>query len=149
MSAAGASKTATYGAQEVQVCHDYVDFQTSSLISSTAVTVVIVAINVIIKSTTIWLIQRIGYDTHSEQITKIVNAVFVGQFFNTAILILLVYSNFGEIGLPLANFFNGTFYDYQDNWYALVGYKIVQTMLINALMPLGLELMPIMTKWLF
>ena len=61
---------------------------------------------------------------------------------------MLVYANFKEVGLPLAAFFNGPFYDYAADWYALVGGKIVKTMLVNALMPLGLEAIPIVTKWL-
>ena len=77
-SAKGALSTATYGSQDIPVCQDYIRYKTTSLMASTAVTVIIVVINLIIKTTTIALIQRIGYDTHSEQVTKIVNAVFIG-----------------------------------------------------------------------
>jgi len=75
----------------------------------------------VIKSVTIALITWIGYDTHSEQLTKITNNVFLGQFFNTAFLLLLVYANFAGMSMPFASQFNGPFNDYTDKWYALVG----------------------------
>ena len=50
--------------------------------------------------------------------TAITNGVFVAQFFNTAILVLLVYANFSEFGI---SFFEGPFYDYQPGWYSVVG----------------------------
>jgi len=56
----------------------------------------------VIREITISMITWIGYDTHSEQLTKITNGVFIGQFFNTAILLLLVYANFADTDLPLA-----------------------------------------------
>jgi hypothetical protein len=48
---------------------------------------------------------------------------------------LLAYSNFAEIGLPLASLFDGPYYDFTSDWYSIVGYKLTQTMLINAFMP--------------
>jgi len=78
-------------------------------------------------------------------VTGITNAVFIAQFFNTAILILLVYANFDEIGLE---FLNGPFYDFSPEWYAIVGYSIVQTMVINAILPLIFEALPITISWL-
>jgi len=97
------------------------------------------------------LIKWIGYDTHSEQLTKITNGIFIAQFFNTGILLLLVHANFDEVGLPFVDkhLFNGPFYDYTEGWYARVGHMIVQTMCINSIMPLGIEFMPIATKWFF
>lgn len=48
---------------------------------------------------------------------------------------LLSYSNFAEIGLPLASLFDGPYYDFTPSWYTTVGYKLTQTMLINAFFP--------------
>ena len=94
------------------------------------------------------LVKWIGYDTHSEQLTKITNGVFVAQFFNTGILILLAFANLDEVSIPvLKNIAQGPFYDYTDEWYSLVGARIVTTAIINALMPLGTECVPIVQKW--
>jgi len=55
-------------------------------------------------------------------ITKITNGVFWMQFVNTALIIVLVFANFNEIGLPGSSIFDGPFYDYTDEWYNQVGY---------------------------
>jgi len=78
-------------------------------------------------------------------VTAITNGVFAAQFLNTAILVLLVYANFSEFGITS---FDGPFYDYQPNWYSIVGYKIVQTMLINAIFPILTEVFPVFIQWL-
>ena len=99
------------------------------------VTFVIVAINICIKKVSVALISQVGYDTHSELATRITNSVFFGQFFNTAIIVVLVYANFTEFTqindfidpelrtkiIPKSLFFDGPFYDYQPLWFALVG----------------------------
>ena len=103
----------------------------------------------IIRDITIKLITWIGYDTHSEQLTKITNGVFIGQFFNTAILLLLVYANFTDSSLPLTSFFNGPFYDYSDRWYAIVGSQIVKTMVINSILPPITEGVGVIMAWFF
>lgn len=119
------------------------------LITTNLITGIIVAINMVIKNITISLITWIGFDTHSEQLTKITNGVFIGQFFNTAILLLLVYANLTSSSLPLAQNFSGPFNDYTDKWYAIVGSQIVKTMAINAILPPILEVIPIVTAWYF
>ena len=77
--------------------------------------------------------------------TAITNAIFITFFFNTGILILLVYGNLEEVGISVLN---GPYYDYSPEWYAIVGYSIVQTMTLNAFLPLFFEAYPIVLKWL-
>jgi len=62
--------------------------------------------------------------------------VFAAQFFNTALLLLLINANMTE-HKPyfLTKYLNGNYYDYSVNWYYNVGEVIVQTMTINALLP--------------
>ena len=141
----GALSSAEYGPQSQPICQEYIDSILPTLIASNSVTVIITVINIIIREVTIKLITWIGYDTHSELVTNITNGVFIAQFFNTAILILLVYANFTEFG---GTMLQGPFYDYQPAWYSVVGYKIVQTMAINAFMPIFVECTPIVVKWL-
>lgn len=96
----------------------------------------IVAINSILRMILINLIKWIGEDTHSKQLKSITNGVFITQFMNTGILILLVQANFSEVDIPLAkSIFNGPFYDYLPLWYTAVGYKLTQTMIINSIFP--------------
>ena len=54
--------------------------------------------------------------------------MFLAQFFNTAIIILLVNANLGEVKfLPkdVKGLFNGPFYDYYPEWYNDVGLKVM------------------------
>ena len=71
----------------------------------------------------------------------------MAQFFNTAILILLVNANLGELGIPGGSLFSGPFNDYSDKWYAIVGAQIVKTMIINAIMPPITEAIPYVLSW--
>ena len=88
-------------------------------------TVFIVALNYVLKIIAISLISWIGYDTHSELMTKITNGVFIVLFFNTGILLTLVNANLSDISSVLGNFSYGTFYDYSTRWYATVGNTLV------------------------
>ena len=65
--------------------------------------------------------------------------MFLAQFFNTAIIILLVNANLGEVHfLPknIKGMFNGPFYDYYPEWYNDVGLKVMQTMVIGMVLPI-------------
>ena len=77
-------------------------------------------------------------------LTKITNGVFIAQFFNTAILILLVYANLEEVSPSLGSILDGQFRDYSPKWYTLVGNNIAQTMLLNAFMPIITESIPVL-----
>jgi hypothetical protein len=97
--------------------------------------VLIITINVVLRTITVKLITWIGYDTYSEQMTRVINGVFIVLFFNTGILLLLVNANLMDISGLLGRIFDGRFYDYSPQWYVSVGDKLVQTMLLNAFMP--------------
>lgn len=110
-----------------------------------SITVIILVINLVIRELLIYIVMLTGYDTISDMVTAITNAVFITQFFNTGILLLLVYGNLEEVGVSVLK---GPFYDFSPEWYAIVGYSIVQTMAINAFLPLFFETYPILLKWL-
>jgi len=110
--------------------------------------VLIISINVILRTVTVKLITWIGYDTYSEQMTRIINGVFIVLFFNTGILLLLVNANLNDISSLLGNLFNGRFYDYSPQWYVTVGDALVQTMLLNAFMPPIFEAQNSALTWL-
>ena len=142
---AGDPSNLGYGSNYQPVCQEYLDTYLWNYLASNSVTVLITVINILIREKTIDWITQIGYETHSEQVTAITNGVFFAQFFNTAILVLFVYANFEEFGIYS---FEGPFYDYSPQWYSVVGYKIVQTMVIYLFLPIGLELMPMLLSWI-
>lgn len=108
---------------------------TPTLIFTNGIMVLIIGINIVLRTITVILITWIGYDTYSEQMTRIINGVFIVLFFNTGILLLLVNANLTDISSLLGRVFDGRFYDYSPQWYVSVGDKLVQTMLLNAFMP--------------
>lgn len=100
-----------------------------SKILGQSIAFLIIGVNVILKMVIIKLIQWIGEDTYSQQLTSITNMVFIAQFFNTGILLLLVNANMSEHhSIPGNKIVSlGPFYDYSPQWYVEVGAKIVQT----------------------
>jgi hypothetical protein len=69
-------------------------------------------------------------------LSSITNGVFYAQFFNTGILLLLVNANLTEHEPKfITSHIKGPYYDYMPQWYAEVGAKIVDTMLINSILP--------------
>ena len=60
------------------------------------ITLVIVIVNTVLSIVTDILVKWIGYATRAEEMGLVVKIVFITQFFNTAIIILIVNFNFGE-----------------------------------------------------
>lgn len=79
------------------------------------------------------LVKWVGEDTNSEQLSSITRAIFIAQFFNTGIILLLVQANLSE-HWPKAFWTTATnggrFYDYSPNWYGDVGSTIAFSMVI-------------------
>jgi hypothetical protein len=118
------------------ICKQYHDDKTNALILGQGIAFIIVIMNNILKTVTIKMIIWVGEDTQSERLTSITQGVFIAQFFNTGLVLLLVNANLTEYGPKIfTSNFNGPFPDYTAQWYSEVGYKIVQTMLINSVTP--------------
>ncbi len=105
------------------------------MVMSLGITFIIIGVNSGLKIFVTILIKFIGEDTHSAQIKSITNGVFAAQFFNTAIILLLVAANFKDAQLPGADTFNGPYNDFTPLWYSQIGFKVFQTMAINTIMP--------------
>ena len=127
----------TYGAKGERICEEFSVYKFLGLAIGNFFTGFIVVVNIILTTIVIKLIQWIRYDTHSEQIATITNGVFVAQFFNTALVLPLVQANFSEVFPPLGFIFRAKYTDYDDEWYASVGYLLVQTMMINSVVPVA------------
>lgn len=121
------------------ICKQYANDLLWSKILGQSIAFIIIAVNLILKAVIIQLCFWIGEDTESEQKAIITNGVFYAQFFNTGFLILLVNANLSEqtfIPDSMKDALNGPFSDYVPDWYGDVGLKILQTMVINAIMPI-------------
>jgi hypothetical protein len=90
------------------------------------IAIFIVVINLILQMVIIRLVDWIGEDTHSQQLETITQAVFLAQFFNTGLLLLLINANLTEHQPHfLTDVLAQDFYDYYPRWYSDVGYQIL------------------------
>jgi hypothetical protein len=93
-------------------------------------------INVILKLIIIKLVESMREDTKSEQMNSIKVAVFLAQFFNTGLLLLLSCANLSETNIPLLKgFFKGPYTDFNSAWFKEIGPLIITTMVIGMFMP--------------
>jgi len=74
-------------------------------------------------------------------------AIFILQFFNTAILILLVNANTNSAGIDIG--LSGTYSDFSYNWYNSVGTSLVTTMIFSAFSPIIEVLLNVVFDFLF
>lgn len=149
---AGAATDALYNNAEdgssQAICSQYWSFNWWLLAITNGVTGFVVVVNTILTELTIRLITWIGYDTQSEMMTKITNGIFVAQFFNTALIYLLVYANFGDTIPSLSTWFRGPYLDYDSGWYSTVGASLlVYTMLFNSVFPQIMQVVSDLQVW--
>lgn len=124
------------GGEPIVVCDQYYFDKYYSKVLGQSIAFIIIIVNLILKTTIIKLITWIGEDTISERLSSITNGVFYAQFFNTGFLLLLVNANLQERGpVFITKYFSQNYTDYMPAWYADVGQKITQTMLINSFLP--------------
>lgn len=100
------------------------------------VSVSIIIINIILKMIMLVLVKWIGYHTESEQTSAIMYSIFVTQFFNTGILLILTNANTIDAGLFFLPF-KGMYNDLNAQWYDDIGASFIITMLTAAMMPIA------------
>ena len=122
--------------REAYVCHEwFLDFWIVK-VYNLSISLMINIVNTVIKLILVNLIQVIGEDTRSATNRSVKMGVFVTQFFNTGILILLSSANFQYTNVPILNqYLRGQYTDFTSDWYKDVGAIIVKAMLIASIMP--------------
>jgi hypothetical protein len=66
------------------------------------------------------LVNWIGYKTETARNRGVMIGVFVAQFFNTAILLILVNANIPDSGIPFY-LFNREYSDFTGPWFSDIG----------------------------
>lgn len=118
------------------ICDRIFEDKMKTLSANQAVTIGIVAINFILRMIIIKLIIYIGKDTESEQTRLITNGVFIVQFFNTALLLLMVNANMTEQGGFFSLLSRETgIPDFNSQWFNEIGTTLVAAMLFNVYWP--------------
>ena len=97
------------------------------------VSFLIVGVNYILKIILVYLIKSLHLKTVTKETIITMITIFVGQYVNTAVLILLKNASFkdfdGGSGFASIIFFVGFETDFSVNWYRTVGTTIMRTML--------------------
>ena len=100
----------------------------------------IVGVNFVLRIILVDLIKSLRLKTVTEETNYTMVSIFIGQFVNTAILLLLNSANFKDIDGgkgPLSFVFMvGDRTDFDVEWYRSVGAIIMKTMFMTALWPL-------------
>jgi len=69
-------------------------------------------------------------------LASITNGVFITLYLNTGFLLTVANANLTEHPPHfITNNFRGPYYDYDPEWYSQVGFLILKTMIINAILP--------------
>ncbi|KAE9247752.1 hypothetical protein PF004_g4180 [Phytophthora fragariae] len=79
------------------------------------------------------------FERHTSESTKTIRVavrMFVAQFLNTALIVIIVNASFGLSTVAVAKeLLGGKYKDFQRGWYPTVGMGIATTMLLNAFLP--------------
>uniref|UniRef100_K3X976 CSC1/OSCA1-like cytosolic domain-containing protein n=1 Tax=Globisporangium ultimum (strain ATCC 200006 / CBS 805.95 / DAOM BR144) TaxID=431595 RepID=K3X976_GLOUD len=117
-------------------CRGYIkDFLTKNGFVMMAAAVVII-VNTLLEVMLRGFASFERHDSESSKASGIAVKLFLAQFLNTAIVVLLVNASLGLKGVPvLKELLKGSYVDFERNWYPTVGMGITTTMIINAFLP--------------
>ncbi|TMW68688.1 hypothetical protein Poli38472_006156 [Pythium oligandrum] len=101
----------------------------------------VVCINILLARILNVLVTMEKHHTHSGQVVSHVVKVFLAQFCNTAILVVIINANLNyffenkTIGFESFPILNGKYADLSPGWYNDVGVSIILTMIVNTYSP--------------
>jgi hypothetical protein len=131
------------------LCNDYWYDFTKGQGMNTIVAVLVAVINIILRYTTEFFVNLIGFDTESERVSTIMSFSFIAAFINTAIVTLLTNANFQYMEFP---FFiiplRLQYTDLNRDWYVVLGPAMVKTILIASLAPVIEIISAIITRFI-
>ncbi|TMW61304.1 hypothetical protein Poli38472_013767 [Pythium oligandrum] len=97
---------------------------------------VVVIVNFILNAILRAMADFERHSSESGKATAIALKMFLAQFLNTAIIVLLVNASLGVEGVPvIGDLLKGKYRDFERDWYPSVGMGITTTMLINVFVP--------------
>ncbi|CAK4137110.1 unnamed protein product [Aphanomyces euteiches] len=103
---------------------------------------IVVIINACLTPILRLLVLKQKSHTRSGVVVATVYKIFIAQFFNTALIVLLLNANMDDVmsdgaGATIAGFklFSGKYSDFSVNWYNDIGISLMLTMIINMVSP--------------
>ena len=126
--------------EKIKTCSEIFSDRATVALINQGVAFLIVGVNFVLKVILVDLIKSLRLKTVTKETNYTMITIFVGQFINTAVLIVLNNASFkdfdGGNGPLSLIFFVGTETDFSVNWYRTVGDTIMKTMKGQALWPL-------------
>ena len=128
--------TNAYGqADGIPICLELKEQVETLYYWTTALSYILIGLNYILRTVCIMLVDWIGYSTETVRLSKTTSITFYVQFFNSALLLLLVNANLTE--QPFAFGLNaGSMSDFNGNWFRTVGNVLIAAMFFNLYYPL-------------
>jgi hypothetical protein len=124
------------GGDKIAICKENFDDFVNAFAWSNAVKYLIIGINYFLRLVLVKIVYYMGKQSQSEQTELVTNVVFTCQFFNTAILLMLVNANLGPQGIPiLSDLFTGNISDFDDSWFNDIGNTLIGAMIFNIYFP--------------
>lgn len=112
-----------------------VNYLSAELINYTS-SQTIVFLNFVLRYIIIFVVKFIGYDTETKQTSRIMIFVFIVQFINTDLIILLMNADLSQTGWPWFISFNrGVHPDFTVSWYKDIGLTLINAMVFNIYWP--------------
>ena len=103
---------------------------------------IIILVNLILQFVIYILVEKEKHVTVSSHQSALARKIFISQFINTALTILIINCNLNSINSNIGNIFNSEYdINFTANWCKYIGNSIVTTMIMGALNP---DLLPIL-----
>ena len=114
-----------------EVGNEVLDAQFTNMIASFSV----IGINYALRIVIMRVFESTGCSTLTQQMKQITMSIFVSQFFNTGLLLMLVNANLTKQGFLLGQIFQGNDSDFSSKWFITVGDTLVSSLVLNIYFP--------------
>lgn len=114
------------GSDGKPICQEYASLTWENKFLSTILGLIITAINWVLRKICTDLVNWIGYRTESERVSDVAHYVFITNYVNITVLLLLSTANLEEQTIPLLRLAGfGMSPDFDASWFRTTGNLIV------------------------
>lgn len=115
--------------EQVALCERYFNTKNSISFKDNILKYLIIGVNVVLKKAVVIIVDSVGCDTQSSEMSFVMMAVFFTTLFNTGFLLLIVNGNMSEQkGFPFHSLLNGDLTDFNEEWFVNMGDTICGSM---------------------
>ncbi|CDW77052.1 UNKNOWN [Stylonychia lemnae] len=125
----------TLTADDKRMCTKFEMNYLSAQIVNQLASQTIILLNFVLRYIIIFIVKYVGYSTESLQTSRIMIFIFIVQFINTDLIILLMNSDITQAKSIFLIDFNGQHPDFTIMWYRDIGLTLINAMLFNVYWP--------------